>query len=282
MSATTPFLNLYKPGGGSTGLIVPDEVVDVDRFNTNFDSIDAWAQTTDTFRLAQLARNQQYRGTAAGIGSVSSPLRGDTYQETDGSFLAWEYNGTNWVNGQNGMYRIRPSSVTGHASITIDTDGSVIFNDVPAASVCNILGVFSSDFRNYKVIGHASSKPGASYSVRGLVGGVAVSSANHNQSIQSFQFNARSDVSALAQTGFGEIFFPGNGTSGSFETTFFSPQLAQPTMVLSKAGFLNGNTAVGVLDMTSGLSTNDQLTGIQITLPTGGTFTGRLTVYGLA
>ena len=43
MPAYTPFLTLYKPGGGSTGLIVPDEVVDVDRLNANADLIDAFA-----------------------------------------------------------------------------------------------------------------------------------------------------------------------------------------------------------------------------------------------
>lgn len=41
MPAFTSRLNLYKPGGGSSGLILPDEVLDVDRLNNNFDAIDA-------------------------------------------------------------------------------------------------------------------------------------------------------------------------------------------------------------------------------------------------
>ena len=45
MPASTPFLGLYKPGGGSTGLITPDEVVDIDRLNTNSDLIDAFAKS---------------------------------------------------------------------------------------------------------------------------------------------------------------------------------------------------------------------------------------------
>lgn len=40
MPAFTPNLNLYKPGGGSSGLIVPDEVVDIDRINANMDILD--------------------------------------------------------------------------------------------------------------------------------------------------------------------------------------------------------------------------------------------------
>lgn len=43
MPAFTPTLNLYKPGGGSTGVITPDEVADIDRLNQNFDLIDTWA-----------------------------------------------------------------------------------------------------------------------------------------------------------------------------------------------------------------------------------------------
>lgn len=47
MPAFTPHLNLYKPGGGSTGTITPDEVFDVDRHNQNYDDIDSWASDTD-------------------------------------------------------------------------------------------------------------------------------------------------------------------------------------------------------------------------------------------
>lgn len=45
MAELTPFLQLYKPGGGSTGLTTPDEVVDIDRLNVNSDKIDADAKT---------------------------------------------------------------------------------------------------------------------------------------------------------------------------------------------------------------------------------------------
>lgn len=41
MPAYTPLLGLYKPGGGSTGDITPDEPVDVDKLNANFDLLDA-------------------------------------------------------------------------------------------------------------------------------------------------------------------------------------------------------------------------------------------------
>lgn len=40
MGASTPRAGLYKPGGGSTGLILPDEPVDIDKLNSNSDKID--------------------------------------------------------------------------------------------------------------------------------------------------------------------------------------------------------------------------------------------------
>lgn len=41
MGIYTPRANLYKPGGGSTGLILPDETVDIDKINDNMTKIDA-------------------------------------------------------------------------------------------------------------------------------------------------------------------------------------------------------------------------------------------------
>lgn len=93
MPASTPFLGLYKPGGGSTGLITPDEVVDIDRLNTNSDLIDAFAKSYGP----ATERNRQLYGPAASLGGASGMKLGDTYQESDGNKVLWKYNGTNWV-----------------------------------------------------------------------------------------------------------------------------------------------------------------------------------------
>ena len=93
MPAFTSFLNLYKPGGGSSGLITPDEVVDIDRLNSNSDLIDTyaagWGQPS--------ARNHQFYGPVSGMAGVTGMKRGDTYKESDGNFKLWEYNGSSWV-----------------------------------------------------------------------------------------------------------------------------------------------------------------------------------------
>lgn len=121
MADFTPHLNLYKPGGGSTGTITPDEVVDIDRVNQNMDVIDTAVEVLDDFRVAQNERNQQYRGVAANIGSVSGMVIGDTYRETDGDFRQLRFDGTNWQLWQQGKKSFTPSwtnFVPGTSSLT--------------------------------------------------------------------------------------------------------------------------------------------------------------------
>jgi len=80
MPAFTTRLGLYKPGGGSSGLITPDEVVDIDKLNDNFDKIDAnigIAVVTSTTR-------------------PSTPFVDQIIDERDtGRMLRWD--GTDWV-----------------------------------------------------------------------------------------------------------------------------------------------------------------------------------------
>ena len=146
MPASTPFLGLYKPGGGSTGLIAPDEVVDIDRLNTNADLIDAFAKSYGP----ATERSRQLYGPAASLGGVSGMKLGDTYQESDGNKVLWKYDGTNWVTNEGGMYLIRPSSVGG-AGVTLDAPSGATLLALTAAGVASLNGVFSARFREYQV-----------------------------------------------------------------------------------------------------------------------------------
>ena len=268
MAATTPFLNLYKPGGGSTGLIVPDEVVDVDRFNTNFDSIDAWAQTTDTFRLAQLTRGQQYRGLAANIGAVTSPAKGDTYQETDGSFRKWEYDGTTWISAENGMYLIRPTTFTG---CTIATDGSIIPTATP--SEITLDGVFSTRFRSYKLVWQVRNSDGGSGILLNLrrgganVGGtVGYGFSRISGSISG----ALSGSASAGTTSWDLVAFGGNYTAG--EVTIHNPAFTGlKSIVGTTMGVSAGNTITSFAGANGDTTILAALDGLRL-MPTAGTF----------
>ena len=80
MSATTTKLRLYKPGGGSTGTITPDEVADIDKLNGNFDKIDA------AFGVV-ICTSTTRPGT---------PYTGEIIYETD-TLLFKVYSGTAWL-----------------------------------------------------------------------------------------------------------------------------------------------------------------------------------------
>lgn len=146
MPASTPFLGLYKPGGGSTGLITPDEVVDIDRLNTNADLIDAFAKSYGP----ATERNRQLYGPATSLGGVSGMKLGDTYQESDGNKVLWRYDGTNWVTGENGMYLIRPSSVVGGA---VNALGYIIPTHGVNGSTTplSLNSVFTDRFKRYRL-----------------------------------------------------------------------------------------------------------------------------------
>lgn len=93
MAGSTPNLDLYLPGGGSTNIWTPDEVADIDPLNNNFLKIDTWAGVVGE----RSNRNLLFRGPAASIGLVTGMVNGDEYQETDGDRRRFQYNGTDWI-----------------------------------------------------------------------------------------------------------------------------------------------------------------------------------------
>jgi len=116
MAATTPTLGLYKPGGGSSGLITPDETVDIDKLNANADLIDDEALSVRN-RLTPLEdQNRQYRGPAGSRAGLSGMRLGDTYQETDSNKLLWRYDGTDW--------RVNPGLYLELSVVTTNISGS--------------------------------------------------------------------------------------------------------------------------------------------------------------
>lgn len=190
MPASTPFLGLYKPGGGSTGLITPDEVVDIDRLNTNSDLIDAFAKSYGP----ATERNHQLYGPAASLGGVSGMKLGDTYQESDGNKVLWKYDGTNWVTNEGGMYLIRPSSMV---NASVNAAGDI----TPNAGAQNVAldGIFTDRFQVYKIIWNFQLTPAANNRMQFRRAGVSLTNAYANQRYDS---SGTSDSHSLVNTTF--------------------------------------------------------------------------------
>ena len=70
MPAFTENLNLYLAGGGSTGTITPDEVVDIDRINQNFRVLDTAHGELKT-DLDSLAEDTGWVYDSSGIFTIS-------------------------------------------------------------------------------------------------------------------------------------------------------------------------------------------------------------------
>jgi hypothetical protein len=104
MAGFTTRLGLKKPGGGSTGAITPDEIVDIDDINGNFDLIDSAVGAklvTSTTR-------------------PSTPFDGQIIRESDTkNLLAWSATSSSWLflaGGDSGW--IKPAVLAGFTTTT--------------------------------------------------------------------------------------------------------------------------------------------------------------------
>jgi hypothetical protein len=167
MSALTTRLGLYKPGGGLTGLITPDEVADIDKINSNMDKLDAaigYFVCTSTTRPSSPfpgqpifetdTKNVLYWNAGSGqwfaAGSspraasdalrdalYPAPVSGDAVIRTDHNGLLQIYTGTRWVYS-NGRIIPTIDASTG-TTATVDAGGVVTATALTALSLKNVL-----------------------------------------------------------------------------------------------------------------------------------------------
>lgn len=206
MGLFTTRLALRKPAGGSTGTIPGDDLVDVDDLNFNADKIDAaigLRLCTSTTRPSTPfdgqpiyetdTKNQMFWSQSAsrwipvGVPNAGSdairntlypaPVDGDRVYRTDLDFEQ-KHNGTKWLFSGAGLVPVVPTAVTGAGS-TVDAKGLVTLT---AATDCLIQGVFTSDYRDYRVIIDMEGRTAAVDAfLRWLVGAVEQSTANYGR-----------------------------------------------------------------------------------------------------
>lgn len=272
MGADTPTLGMYKPGGGSSGLITPDETADIDRLNSNFDILDQEALSVRN-RLTPLEdQNRQYRGPAASLSGLTGMRLGDEYQETDADKRRWKYDGTNWLTFENGLYLIRPTSVTGG---TI-TDGKVVLS---TGDTVTINGVFSSRFRAYLIRAQWGVSGGVNGAALRLAVGGVVSNASYDQQALVANGASVAGASLTGQTSWSAIGVAGNGHASTYELT--CPGLPEGTYVNAKSSI----APVGWSALSGFHTVNTAYDGFRLELSTkagGRAFTsGEIAVYGL-
>ena len=304
MGTTTVKLALYKPGGGSTGTILPDEAADIDKINANMDKIDVSAGfivCTSTTRPASPfpgqpvietdTRNSMWWtgarwapiDTLPNAASASLrdllypvPVVGNQVFRTDLGVggLPQVYSGTGWKMNNSGRVTMIPTTVAGG---TINADGSVSFS---AVGSLNLNGVFTSDFANYAVeLSVLSSTVSAVNLLRLRAAGVDEISALYDFGLS---FNSAAVASAqqtLSQTSlqFGAI----SSAQADGDVTVYRPQQAAVTVF--RGGFAQTTQgAASTAGMVSGVHRlATAYDGLSV-LRSSGTMTGVIKVYGLS
>lgn len=274
MPAFTPFLNLYKPGGGSTGLIVPDEVADIDRLNANFDSIDAFAKSWG----AATSRQTNNVDVSSQLANVVGMKVGDTFQETDGNKVRWRYDGSNWVTDEGGLFKVRPASVVG-AGVTIAPNGDVVFTNVNDITA-DILGMFSSRFRNYRMVTRFTAKGSVGIDMQCLNGSTPYTAASYFSNTQAYVNNTRQDSYTGASQWLTNLISLFTGAQAGSALEIYTPNEAQRTTFMGNA-FATGGVLSNAVSLAS-LETSDVVTGLRIRFPAGAAATGTLSLYGYA
>lgn len=272
MAETTDFLELVLPGGGSTGLITPPDRVDIDVLNDNFRKINTWAKLIGE----REDRLFNFRGPASSIGSVAGMVRGDTYQETDGNFVFWRYDGANWVSNENGAYLIRPASVTNGV---INADGSVTANGGAASLSLN--GIFSSRFRRYRIDFNFKFAAASNFTMRLRNAGVDDSSANYGGQFHYASAATPGSVSNAGATLWGN--FGPSTTSDRFfgELTFVAPGLSGSgeNFMKSAYGIVSGVFNQQVLSFSGFLGNKEANTFDGCTFLSGSTFAATASTF---
>ena len=151
-----------------------------------------------------------------------------------------------------------------------------------AASSVTLDGVFTSTYRNYKLVVNYTTSTTSGPRIRMRVGGSSTSTATYNE---QYVLGAAETASASRGASATSIGIGGN-TNGSFnssmEITIYNPQVATPTTVHSVNMNSQGAYTTPVMAIFGGnQSGSTSFDGVEI-FPSSGTMTGNYTVYGLA
>lgn len=262
MAGHTTRLNLYKPGGGLSGLILPDEVADIDKINGNMDLIDAAMGSA----------------VVTSVTRPGGPYTGQIIRETDtGRTMIWT--GAAWLQvtpPEQGSSLVKPtSSVNG----TISALGTVTFT---AVALISVNGCFVAGFDWYEIYYDFTTSAAALANMVLRVAGVDAVAAQYDSQRATAIAAAAAAAQTLAATSWpiGPQAIVAGENAGKI--TLYNPFKAQATEGLQTSLFTaNPMTATGGI-VQQGLQHRlaTAYDGFTIT-PASGTISGTLRVLGV-
>lgn len=216
----------------------------------------------------------------------SSPVAGNLwYNTTDGSTYVYFNDGdtSQWVEmrsevatSQVGLVPVVPTSVTvGSGTASVALDGTITFS---GASSVSVDGVFSSTYRNYRVMTDAVSSNNAIYLWQGRVGSSTTGGTPYYFNelyAQAGSVGASGSSGASA----GRVAYMEAGTFTSVSMDVYSPNISSHTQSFSTHGRLSSGTTPVLVTNMGGCSLSTQFTGFYL-WASAGTFSGTMKFYG--
>lgn len=188
-----------------------------------------------------------------------------------------------WYNEEKnrGLVPIQPTSIAFVAgSGSMNSFGVVSFT---AVQQVELRGIFSSKYRNYKIIYDANKATGASAVVIyvRMMSGTSAITTNYANGFNGIEAGYTA-TSNMNQTSIGALTYLNN--TGQFtggEITVFKPNLAAPTQIMADTiGYAPGNSMyrsqAGILHNSSTPSD-----GLVLGISDGDTYTGKVQVFGI-
>ena len=212
-------------------------------------------------------------GVATSTSRPTVPFDGQVISETDTDSLK-VYNGTAWV-GVGGLVPVAPTSVAvGSGSATTSVLGQVTYS---GASSVSLNGVFTSSYRNYKMVLEHTCSTATDLKLRLRAAGTDNSTASSYVAQLAVSTNAA--VSGSDSTN-NLVTLSNNITTTLINfasNEFFNPQIAAATGIFT---FAMNDTNGGYFSM-QGATHNQTVSYDGFTIfPSTGTITGTVSVYG--
>ena len=151
-----------------------------------------------------------------------------------------------------------------------------------AASSVTLDGVFTSTYRNYKLVVNYTTSGAAGVRIRVRAGGTSVTTTTYNE--QTFTSSNTTNTGSRGASGTSVVlgFNTGGTFPSSFDAMIYNPQIATPTTFFSNCAQQDGAMTVPIIAIASGNNSNStSYDGFELLLSSG-TMTGNYTLYGLA
>jgi hypothetical protein len=203
----------------------------------------------------------------------ASPFDGQIISETDTDTLK-VYNGTSWI-GVGGLVPMVPTSVAvGSGTGTANALGQVTFS---GASSVSLNGVFTSAYRNYKMVCQYTVSVGQDTRLRLRAGGSDDSTASSYVVQSTISTNASAAGDDATNTSAAINFNAATTLTNVVNQEFFNPQIAVATVIIGSA---MNNTNGGYFTVSGGTH-NQTVSYDGFTLfGSSGNMTGTVSVYG--